>query len=74
MCYNILVVVVDAELFEKCGAKNYFPCCGKELVIDTTRALSQPAKCLLTVLKFNTLDVMSENTSEPCILFSEVNF
>ena len=61
----MLVAVADTELFETCGAKNYFLCRSKELAIDVTHALSQLVKYLSKVLRFNGLEETNENTSKP---------
>ena len=42
----MLAAVVDATLFEKCLAKNYYSCYGKELAIGATYVLSKLKKCL----------------------------
>ena len=70
----MLVAVDDTQLFEKCGANNFFSHYGEELATGATHALSQLVKRLSKVLGLNMLCAMNENTSEPWSLLPEVTF
>ena len=52
---TMLGAVIDTELFEECGSKNYFLCFSKEIAIDFTCVLSQLTRRLSGLLGFNVL-------------------